>query len=138
MWNSSYPSYLQGEQPEHALHALPKIRLRRIERRALGLFQVKLEEHADAVSAPAVGPHRVDAVGVAAHDFPGRGFVEEARADSAVPVARLLQAGQVINAGGGRRKADIPAFFLVEWRDVIATEQDEFPRADFLVIVAGQ
>src|SRR5438105_477961 len=55
-----------------------------------------------------------------------------------MPITRLLQALQIINHCSRERAVKIPPLLLVEWHDVVKSEQAKLSGADFLVIVARQ
>ena len=55
-----------------------------------------------------------------------------------MPIAGLLQTGQIVHHGGRQCAIEVPALLIVQRDDVIEPEQAETFGADLLVIVARQ
>src|SRR5258708_20841237 len=87
------------------------------------------------MGAAAIGADSVNPVAVTEHDPPGRGGVENAAADAAVPMAGLLEAGQIIHERGRGGDGDVPSLVPIERHDVIAADEHELFCAAVLVVI---
>src|SRR5262249_8178488 len=119
------------------LEPAPETRFGRIKLLS-GAPEVDLHEDADAVGTGSVGADGIEAVGVAYHYLKGGRGVQDAASDSGMPVARLLESGQIIHHRSVSYEIRAPAMSFVEGNHAIATYEDELFGADLLIIVTRQ
>ena len=85
-------------------------------------------------------PERVEPVAIADHQTPDLALRREgeARSGPGMPVARLLEALQVVDMGARGSEAELPSVVEGKRNDVAGAEVGETPRGDLLVEVSGQ
>ena len=102
-------------------------------------FEIVLQQQPDALRAAVVLANRVDAVGVTEADLPDFvvGPIAQRSPDTRMPAARLFHSREVIDRRRRREHCDVPILLRPDGNQIIAAEQREPARRDFLKIISG-
>ena len=71
-----------------------------------------------------------------------RGTIQNLQAETTphagMPVSRLFQPRNIVDARGGRERIERPAIVAIQWKGIVYAKQSKFFGADFLKVIPRQ